>query len=59
MKQEASQLLERYLTGERDFRGASLEGANFDSTNLSDVLLNHACLKGANLTNSDLGRVIN
>jgi uncharacterized protein YjbI with pentapeptide repeats len=50
------QLLERYAQGERDFRGASLEGVNFNNAILVEALFDHASLQNADFTGADLSR---
>ncbi len=43
MTLEASQLLERYAAGERDFRGADLQGADLNNAKLTGLTqLSHA-----------------
>ena len=61
MYMDISELLERYRAGERDFRDASLYGANLNDvdlsgTNLWRAKLIDATLNGVNLNQSNLSR---
>ena len=56
---DASEFLERYATGERDFIGvdlseADLRGEHLSDANLSNATLTEACLLCANLSNANL-----
>lgn len=50
------ELLDRYATGERDFRSLQLPGIDLSGTTLRDVNLAGATLAQANLRNADLER---
>lgn len=52
--QSSEELLARYSTGERDFRGVCLTNCDFQRANLQDVWLNAADLSGADLRNVNL-----
>jgi len=54
MKESAVDITSRYKNGERDFRGASLRGANLEEVNLGGALLVRANLVGANLVRANL-----
>ncbi len=56
---EATELLDRYAHGERDFCGALLRGADLSEANLTaarfrDADFSGACLCGADLSRADL-----
>lgn len=51
---DASELLERYATGERYFVGVDLHGVDLSSANLAGIVLNHTYLVGINLSNANL-----
>jgi len=53
----AGELLRRYAAGERDFRQASLEGADLSHAHLEQVCLAGADLYGANLEGACLAGV--
>jgi hypothetical protein len=55
---DASELLERYAAGERNFIGADLSGADLSDAKLSDVDLTGAILKNASLRNADLSNAV-
>ena len=50
LPQSAEELLERYASGERDFRQANLSGAFLRNAALNDVILTDANLDGADLS---------
>jgi uncharacterized protein YjbI with pentapeptide repeats len=51
---DASQLLSRYATGEKNFREANLREANLNRANLSGINLSDADLRQANLIRANL-----
>ena len=51
---KASDLLQRYAAGERNFRGANLRGQSFKGKDLSGADLSEADIRGANFTNATL-----
>jgi Pentapeptide repeats (8 copies) len=53
-KMRASELLNLYQRGKRNFRGVSLIGQNFDNQQLSNIDLSHADIRGASFVNTTL-----
>jgi uncharacterized protein YjbI with pentapeptide repeats len=51
---KASDLLQRYTAGERDFRGANLRGQSFKGKDLSGADFSEADIQGTNFTNATL-----
>jgi uncharacterized protein YjbI with pentapeptide repeats len=51
---KASELLQRYAAGERNFRGANLRGQSFKGKDLSGADFSEADVRGANFTNATL-----
>ncbi|MFO7775576.1 MAG: pentapeptide repeat-containing protein [Candidatus Hydrogenedentota bacterium] len=52
--QDASQLLQDYAAGERDFAGVDLRDADFQDADLPDADFSRADLTGANFTGANL-----
>ncbi|MEM6521936.1 MAG: pentapeptide repeat-containing protein, partial [Cyanobacteria bacterium P01_C01_bin.70] len=50
----AKQVLQRYGAGERDFRGAILDGCDFSSANLSGADFSGAKIRGTRFVDSAL-----
>ncbi len=51
---KASQVLNRYANGERDFRRTDLRGQNFKGQDLSGADFSDADIRGTNFTNANL-----
>lgn len=51
---KATEVLNRYAKGERDFRGANLRGQNFRGQDLSGADFSEADIRGTNFTNAVL-----